>query len=50
LPACGGQFDARSAQSVFSDVHAAGKNDLILFRRFSGETLRGFLMILKKSC
>jgi len=32
----------RSAQSVFSDVHAAGKNDLILFRRSGGETLRDF--------
>jgi len=28
-----------------SDVHAAGKNDLILFRRFDGETLRGFLTV-----
>jgi len=37
------RFDARCAQGVFSDVHAAGKNDLILFRRSGGETLRGFL-------
>jgi len=43
LSACGGQIDARSAQSVLSDVHAAGKNDLILFRRSGGETLRVFL-------
>ena len=27
LPAKGGQFDARSAGSIFSDVHAAGEND-----------------------
>jgi len=26
----------------FSDVHAAGKKDSILFRRSGGETLRGF--------
>jgi len=37
------RLDARYAQGVFSDVHAAGKNDLILFRRSGGETLRGFL-------
>jgi len=51
--ACGrlsfGRFAANSTlapRKVFlSDVHAAGKNDLILFRRFGGETLRGFLTV-----
>jgi transcriptional repressor NrdR len=27
---------------IFSDAHVAGENDLILFRRSGGETLRGF--------
>ena len=35
-------FDTHSAQSIFSDVHAAVENDFIFFRRFGAETLRGF--------
>jgi len=31
LSAVGGQFDARSAQSVFSAAHVAGKNEFDFF-------------------
>jgi len=47
LSACGRiKGSTLAPRKVFlSDVHAAGKNDLILFRRSGGETLRGFLTI-----
>ncbi len=41
-------FDSRP-ECVFSDVHAAGKNDLYGFRACVRETLRGFFDTLKRN-
>ena len=48
LPAESGQFDARSAQSVFCHAHVAAENQSYLFRACGRETLRGFFDKLKR--
>ena len=54
---CAHELSANSVQPAhlqagvyFPDVHAAGKNDLHLFRACGRETLRGFFDTLKCAC
>ena len=46
LSAKGGQFDARSARSVFAHVHAAGENRFYFFRACERELCEAFLVAI----
>jgi len=43
LSAISGQFDARSAKSVFCHAHVAAENESNIFRRCDGEFCEAFL-------